>query len=72
MICVEYRIIECCRYICKSLLLPSVLHGKALPPLTLMEAQVGVVSQATASDPGSAFGATATRYLQANSRPVMV
>lgn len=57
---------------CLWLLLPSVLQGNTLPPLTLTEEHVGVVTQATASDAGSAFIATATRYLQANSRPVMV
>lgn len=56
----------------EQFLSPSVLQGSALPPLTLTEEQAGVVTQATASDPGSAFIATATWYLHANSRPVMV
>lgn len=58
--------------LCLGKHLPSVLQGNTLPPLTLTEEQVGVVTQATASDPGLAFIATVTRYLQANSRPVIV
>lgn len=59
-------------YICVQLPVFSVLQGKSLTPITLMEAQVGVVTQATASDLGSAFVATATLYLQANWSPLMM
>lgn len=60
-----------CVCVC-AVFVPSVLQDNPLPPLTLTEEHVGVVTQATASDLGSPLIATETRYLQANNRPVMV
>lgn len=58
--------------VCVFVCVPSVLQVNTLPPLTLTEEHVGVVTQATASDLGSALIATEMRYLQANNRPVIV
>lgn len=59
-------------YVWVWVFVPSELQGNPLPPLTLTEEHVGVVTQATASDLGSALFVTETLYLQANNRPVMV